>query len=83
MEIEMINIIKKFNVKENSAFPHFDYFNQLAKEISSDSRVEIFSDGISRNGKELKAFSIGTGNNYFRCEDTFILERLMSAQIQK
>jgi flavin reductase (DIM6/NTAB) family NADH-FMN oxidoreductase RutF len=49
-------------------------------------RVHI-AEEILDNGKivtsKLKPVGRGAGNDYFRCDSTFALERLMNAQIQK
>jgi flavin reductase (DIM6/NTAB) family NADH-FMN oxidoreductase RutF len=49
-------------------------------------RVHI-AEELLENGRiitsKLKPLGRGAGNDYFRCNDTFTLDRLMSAQIQK
>jgi flavin reductase (DIM6/NTAB) family NADH-FMN oxidoreductase RutF len=49
-------------------------------------RVHI-AEELLENGRittsKLKPIGRGAGNDYFRCDDTFTLERLMNAQIQK
>jgi predicted phage tail protein len=54
----MLELIKKFNVEENIKFPPFDYFNQLANEMSKDPRVNVLKNGKSIKGKDLVAFAI-------------------------
>ncbi len=46
----------------------------IAEEILEDHRIIT---------KKLKPVGRGVGNDYFRCDDTFELSRLMKAQIQK
>jgi flavin reductase (DIM6/NTAB) family NADH-FMN oxidoreductase RutF len=46
----------------------------IAEEILENGRI---------NTKKLQPVGRGAGNDYFRCNDTFSLERLMTAQIQK
>jgi len=46
----------------------------IAEEILENGRI---------NTQKLHPIGRGAGNDYFRCTDTFALERLMAAQIQK
>lgn len=58
----MKELIKLFNVQEDSAFPSVNTFNQLANELAHDSRVKVLSGGKSLKGKDLVAFAVGTGS---------------------